>query len=392
MGTIRRSHRRHLVLDCLLVAAVVSLAVLWLTHQRGVAVRRASSTHPVATTGVAESPFDRDLRRSLSPMLTHVRQLPAVLKNLGNGTGKTSDSLAALTAQWVESRATARDLVGRLAPPAGRLGPEIKELDVTATMLQLEAARAASQATKDATAAAETARSGSRLLLLGDRTFDLARRLSLPGDGASKLVFPREAPDFAKEGLDPDHPAAAADGRSGFQSDGPTVPVKHWLGQHRDAVDEARRVMTATASAYGQDAIRPEPAVPAARRLEASAASLGDLLPAEGTAREGVTALRLGLLTTAESLRTLGGSGVDHLTSATRLRLIGERLWASGAKLLGHSGAAKTNQLRTASSGLDPELLLVGGVFGGHPPALQPDEDVGAGVPGGLPEINQRIS
>jgi hypothetical protein len=361
--------------------------MIWMTGPSGRAMAGSSVASPSTIEDARQ--FDRDVRRSLSPMLMHVRALPKALARLATTPGGAADQdLGAQASRWADDTATSRDLVGRLQPLDVPEGSEIQSLYVNGTMLYAEGARLAAQAATTPASRQGLARGGLRLLLLGDRAFDVGRRLLRRYDGVEPetLVFAAPVPDFAKEGLDPDHPGPAADGRSGLEpTTTPTVPDDRWLSRNGTVLGAARDALDNDRGLYRGQGDPSGAAVADARQLEAASAGLAQPIPTSKEAAEGVVALRLALLTTGQSLRGLHNADQGVL-SAARLRLIGERLWTAGTTLLARSGIGVRAFPHTNDAGIDPGLLLAGGRFNGHPPALRPGGDPGDGVPGGLPE------
>ena len=380
--------RREMALGGILMVVFALTLVVGLT-------KGASSTTGAGGGDVAR--FDTQVRRSLSPLLVHVRALPQALKSLAGSTaGGVNTALAGETARWVDDDATARDLVRRLHPPAVADGAVIQNLYVVGAMFYTEAARAAGQAASSPAARQEVARSGLRLLLLGDRTFDVGRRLLLPyevrGEG-EHWVFPLAVPDFAKEGLDPDHPGPPADGRSGFEPAGiPSVADSQWMKREGPEVETALRVLGQVRSLFytgPRDPATLDTADEGRHALVSASTSLAQPVPSSQAAAEGVVALRLAMLTEVEALDALHWVGADQQEPA-RLRLIGEQMWTLGTGLMQGAGMP-TDRIRSVTDPeADPGLLLAGGRFGGHPPALRPGQDVGAGIPSGLPNVNLR--
>lgn len=332
--------------------------------------------------------FYQAARTALSPLIVHAGELPAGLRAAIEDAPEPA--LAARAESWVEDLATARDLVSRLAPPAGPAGAHVKQSYETAAMLQAEAARALVMATRQEPGRQQSAaRTGYRLHLLGERLFDSAFRLLNDQQAlrAGQLVLPARIPDFTVNGSDPDRPAAAI-GAERVDS-GPQRLVADWFGEHEAELARAVGILRATSGEYGATA--PDQ-VERARALGAAARSVMRSLPHSTAGQEGGTALALAMLAAAESLRPLpGASSVAAAELALRLRLIAERLWDSGLTLLEQDptipgGVRGVLGLPTPAAAQD--LLWTGGVFDGNPPPLRPGEDPGAGVPGGLPALD----
>jgi hypothetical protein len=198
--------------------------------------------------------------------------------------------------------------------------------------------------------------------------------------------MPAEVPDFAKEGLDPDQPGPVTPGGSGFEAANvPVVPDSDWLTRNATKLVGARRVILEGHRLYEDGAPAAGTELADARGLEAESRTLAQPVPAGDNAAQGVVAFRLALLTEGESLRALTFGNGDALT-ASRLRMIGEEVWAAGAALLDRSDVGDVRARLAMNADLDPGLLLVGGRFNGHPPVLRPGEDPSTGVPGGLPD------
>jgi hypothetical protein len=395
---VRRRRRFRIVVDGLIIATLGGLAALGLASANGGGSGRlepAATTRSAAGADAVDREAGRlyyEVSRSLSPLLAHIRILPQLLDQLAQGPAQPSVDAEALTTRIAEDAATARDLVSRLQPLDRPEGPAILSLYESAAMLDTEAARAGTRAAGlHGAAAAEAARSARRLFLLGDRVFDSARRLHNLRDGLfrEELIFPLEVPEFTKEGLHPDVIAPPTEGRSGFaEPTRPALPDGEWLREAGDQLTAVRVILDGVGPSYG----RPpwgSSFVHSARRLEASALELGALRPADPLAQEGAVNLRLALLVQAESLRGLaGGEDQTRITQANRLRLLGERLWRTGAELLDSAGLPASERLSVRPAPLDAGLLRQGGVFGGRPPALRPGDDVDAGVPGGVPQVD----
>jgi hypothetical protein len=97
--------------------------------------------------------------------------------------------------------------------------------------------------------------------------------------------------------------------------------------------------------------------------------------------------LQLSMLVDAEVLRAPAVSEV-----ARRLHLIAGGLWSTGRELAGRGSGVAGAVPALPSSGLDPTLLDAGGLFNGHPPALEPGDPPDKDVVGGMPSLNGVLS
>jgi hypothetical protein len=318
----------------------------------------------------ATNAYYHSVRQSMAPLVQHVREFPASLRGLASSDATGSPPLAASIAAWEDDYATARDLVRRLTPPARITGAvEAALLYETGAMLYVEAARAASAAVSAPAPAPRQAIAvqGERLYRLGDRMFDSAFRLLNVGGALSpsEFRFPAAVPGDV-EGLPaPVGPAAAA---------GPVAAPAS-----PDAWGRAHSTDLARVAEMTRDASTPRAAFDGAQRRLADPVS-------DPVAQEAVTGLRLAVLVLGE--RAEGEAENQRVPEQSeRLTLIGTRLWNSALGLLGSaSGFAEASLTLPAAASED--LLLQGGAFDGHPPALNPGDPVDKGLPGGLPVLD----
>jgi hypothetical protein len=395
MGTKPRSsrppaRRRRLVgswsIAATVTAAAVAVTAVAMTVSHGNGHRQMVTSARTLTADEVRG-FYQNAKKSLSPLLIHVRQIPTTLAAVSHGDSRPGGGLTSLAASWADDCATARDLVSRLPAPEGPVGSTVKDLYETAAMLDGEAARILSETPdiEDPQLRRAASTAGSRLYLLGDRVFDIAERTLNQGGAVlqGELVYPAAVPDFKAEGLDPDQPGAPRPDRSGMLNNNPVTG--DWYSAVRKPVAEAERDLKATGRSYGAASAPNLKAV--SLDLDRLQAQMAAPVPAAENGREGVVAIRLAMVVVGESLRPQG-AGPVNAERAARLRLIGERLWASGATLLRTAAAVPSNALALSPAGLSQPLLWQGGVFNGHPPVLLPGQDPGTGVPGGLPALN----
>ena len=335
--------------------------------------------------------FYADVKTSLVPLLAHVGTLPATLHQAESQ--PVSPDLAAVAHSWAEDVATARDLVGRLIPPARPVGVHVRDLYEFGAMVYGESARSLARlpALADGAARTETARSGRRLYLVGDRLFDQAKRLlDLHGDlGVDPMVtLPAEVPDFDKEGLGPGGASARIPEGSGFTEANPaTIPATRWRDDHLGRLAGAARALSRTADPHRAIAVDRDQLRRWSGELQAASRDSAGPVPGARAARQGSFLLRLSLLVESESLAVLSTvTSPDDAAfeQAQRLRLIGDRLWGLGRDLFAADGVRLPASLDLAETGIDPGILRRGGMFNGHPPPLKPGEPADTGVPGGL--------
>lgn len=331
--------------------------------------------------------FFDDARQSLSHLLASAPQLTGLLAEVASG-AQPVPAVAGLSQKWADDFATARDLVGRLTPPAGLAwGTEARSLYEMGAALYAEVARTVPRiiATTESTERQEALKAARRLELLGERVFDAGHRL-LRAEGGDGIIvgriLPAEVPDFAQEGLEPSQGASAPPLPAAGGTESKPLGAREWIGRQKDVLAEGIGLIDASVPWLSSRPADPGPVRQAAAALEQVSRQLDGHRPAGLAAQEGAQDLRLALLVTAESLRTV------ELEQARRLRLIAEHLWGSATTMLVSGGAGSRSRYELARSGLDPALLRTGGLFNGHPPPLQPGEDPGKDVPGGLPPVD----
>lgn len=330
--------------------------------------------------------FYADVKISLSPLLGHVVALPAALEQAR--LQPVAPGVAGTAQAWADDAATARDLVGRLIPPASSLGLPIRTVYELGAAMFVESARALERLAGEPEEArrAQAAVSGLRVRLLSDRLFDGAKRLlDLPAASDGSAILPAEVPDFEKEGLAPGAPSAAAAGGTGPADPSPaTIPAARWKLDHRPAVAGTVRILEETVPFDALLQSRHQ--LPDwADQLRAISWQLGGPVPASRVAREASFLLRLSLLTQSEALAVASMTKAQHDTAfiqAERLRLIADQLWNVAGELFETDGVRLGHAL--PETGIDPTILRRGGLFDGRPPPLARGDRPDSGVPGGL--------
>src|SRR5581483_7457016 len=212
--------------------------------------------------------------------------------------------------------------------------------------------------------------------LLRDRVFDVGRRLLAARQTSTEDIrgLPDSVPNFRAEGLDPSQdndPEHVVPQPSPPVESGSDAVSSQWASQHRTGLARARATL--------ELALSGAPTPPSG--LDELVSQLGSTSPTRPEAAEGVTLLRLSLLTMAESLRHQGATTNDP--AVDRLRLVAQRQWGLAATLLQNARLIPLSDLRLSKSPTDG-ALWTGGRFGGHPPPLRPGEPADQGIPGGL--------
>jgi hypothetical protein len=312
------------------------------------------------------SAFYRDARLSLAHLLVHLGQQGQLFTELLAGS-PPGPAVADLARVWAGDYATSRDLVGRLLAPAALPARQAQSFYRLAAMLYVESAQGLVRAASaGGEAGIEIAKEARRVQLLGDAAFDVGHRLLLPhtadpGALTVERLGEPAVPDFAARGVasaTPSPPTGSED-------------VTGALGVIRRAVPWLKG-----APAAGWD-----PAGGAAR-LTAAAEGLrrpGKASDAQG--EEAAVVQRLALLVEADALR----AGTSDLEAGRRLHLIGAELWSAASAF--HRAAGGKPLPAFPTQGMDPAVLLAGGLFNGHPPPLRPGDPPDQDVPGGLPSL-----
>lgn len=375
MGTVRAPRSSWASARPSSKAAVVAAGVV-IALGAGTAVMtvrdRASATGTPRQADTMQ--FYADLKVSLAPLLAHTVALPAALEQAQRQ--PVSEEVAILAAGWADDAATARDLVGRLNPPASLVALPARRVCELGAALYAESARTLERLAGEGSAAArnEAAASGMRLRLLADRLFDATKRLLNPHWAAdTSVILPAEVPDFEQEepGL--------------LDHDPETIPTSRWALDHRSHLAVALDVMEQTApfSALHHAPDR----IPAwSEALRSVGRQLGGPVPATKIAREAGFLFRLAIHTHVEALTAAGtatAASDSTFAQAQRLRLIADELWKVSEELFEADGV-RLEQQALPVAGIDPSILRRGGLFDGRPPPLGPGDRPDAGVPGGL--------
>lgn len=344
-------------------AAALGCAVL-VSGATAAAVELSGDGAPAAPSTQAGAPtaevlkYWSDTKSALSPLLLYVRILPETIRSLEKTNGRTGAGPARQATDMAEAFATARDLVGRLPVPS-TVTADVGELLQIACQLYRQSALALTDLDGSAaTSGPAVLRRAASLHLIGDRLIDQARRV-LNIDGATPAQAPvelRYAPAVPSISEVTGSPAVA----------GPTAAD---LDRTLDAARHALAVRTTQPSRPGGSGV-------------ALSAVAGALEMSFGTRAEDVTGARLAILLAVIADQAEADGNAQ---SAGPLLLLSNDLWNTARTL--------TDQPHPALAELGAPILprarvWTGGVFNGKPPALKPGDDVGAGVPGGLPGID----
>lgn len=343
-------------LGCVAAISATGLGVVAASSDDG--GRAQAATVAMPSTEVLK--YWTDAKTALSPLLLHVRQLPLSIKSVQDAQGSASDAQLRQAGVMAESFATARDLVGRIAVPA--TAPSgVGELLQVACQLYRQSALALPEI-KSATAGPDRLAIAARaaaLQAIGDRVFDQARRVL-----AIDAVGPNQAP--VEYRYVPPVPAVA---------DLPGAPVAE-----NSAPADLDRDLRAAAAIIGE-AGAGTTATPVAhvRSLRTIARAL-ELGPAGRG--EDVTAARLAI---SVAIVAEAADAVGQTKSTAALFLVSNDVW-NLATTLNSKPHPAIEQLPAPK--LERSAVWSGGAFDGRPPALKPGEDVGSGLPGGLPAID----
>ena len=375
MGTVRTPRSSWASVRPSSKAAVIAASAVIALGAGGAVMTVRDSASANGTPREADTmPFYADLKISLAPLLAHTVALPAALEQAQRQ--PVSGEVAALAGGWADDAATARDLVGRLNPPASPVGLPARRVCELGAALYVESARTLERlAGEDRDEARiEAATSGLRLRLLADRLFDAAKRLLNPHWASdTSLILPAEIPDFEEEepGL--------------LDHDPDTVPTSRWALDHRSHLADALDVLEQTAQ-FSALADSPDRIPAWSETLRTVGRRLAGPVPATRTAREAGFLFRLALLTQVEALTAAGtatAASDSTFAHAQRLRLVGDELWTLSEDLFEADGV-RLEQQALPVAGIDRTILRRGGLFDGRPPPLAPGDRPDAGVPGGL--------
>jgi hypothetical protein len=301
-----------------------------------------------------------DSKNALSPLLLYVRQLPEQIKGIQHDNGKASDSALRQAANMAESFATARDLVGRIAVPADAPAG-VGELLQVACQMYRQSSLALTEL-KDVEGAparlAVTARAAS-LQAVGDRLFDQVRRvlaIDAVGEGQAPVDY-RYVPPVPSVADLTGRPAAAVT----------TSDLDKTLSSARELISNASTGKGDIAPAGTRD----ELSTIAAALENAAAGQTEDVIGAR-------LAISLALLATS-------ADAAGQSASVDSLLMLSNDVWNQSRTLVPRPHEAMTAlgaPKRTRAQ------VWKGGEFNGRPPALQPGQDVGSGLRGGLPKID----
>lgn len=324
----------------------------------------ASGAHPrpIRAVAAAQLPtaatlhYFADVKTALAPLLVHVRDLPATIDAVREK-GAVSNGQAIFAAKMAFDFATARDLVGRLPVPREAPAP-VGELMQLACQLYRTSALELQQGTSLRPGVVEGAlRNATALQQLGDRIIDQVRRLlAVDHAGAEQLAIEYRYPD----------PVPSVTTLVGFAA---TARVA--------SVDSLASVLQRSRRALALTGQLPRARAKAAAYDLAFLASRFETLNARSP--EYVVTARIALL-----LGVLADDTDFHgrADTANVLDMLSRHAWNQAAALPGNA------LVRLSPSRLTRTQVWTGGVFNGSPPMLVAGQDIGSGVPGGLPEVD----
>lgn len=315
----------------------------------------AASERPLPTDEVLK--YWSDSKAALSPLLLYVRLLPLAIKSAHDSGGQATDAQLRQAKVMAGSFATARDLVGRIAvPPTAPVG--VGELMQVACQLYRQSALTLHEI--EAVPAGEprviAASRAAALQAIGDRIFDQVRR-TLAIDAIGQDHSPTEFQYLPPVPAVADLPGGASE------------PAR--LGADdslREAGDLIGRASTGTPLSE-----------PETERLRSIASALESTTDEQG---EDVIGARLAI-----ALAVIASSAhADGMTkTADEILMISNDVWNQARTLEPHSRSAMQ---QLAAPKVSRDRVWSGGQFDGRPPALKPGQDVGSGLPGGLPTID----
>jgi hypothetical protein len=355
----RRAVRGLGALACI-VAISAATVVIVDTSARGNDRADTAGTNGKGLPPVEVVKYWSDSKTALSPLLLYVRQLPVAIKAVQDANGAASDSQLRQAKVMAESFATARDLVGRIAVPANA-PTGVGELLQVACQLYRQSALTLPELKTTTNAPARLAIAGraAALQTLGDRLFDQARRV-LDIDAVGRNQAPVEyqyAPPVPTVADLTGTPMSAPAGSSNLE----------------EILGSARLLIARVSTGM------PDTAATTLPRLRGMAAAMESDTTQQG---EDVIAARLSiaLALVAEQAKAAG-----QPKSAGPLLMLSNDVWNTSRTL-----SSRPNQALQIVGAPRPTRSEVwtGGQFHGRPPALKPGQDVGSGLPGGLPEID----
>jgi hypothetical protein len=346
----------------LMMRGAAALGVLLLVSGATAAAVELSRDEPVSSTAAAPQPsaevlkYWADARSALSPLLVYVRILPEAINALEGADGRAKKGQVSQAKDMAESFATARDLVGRLPAPPSVSG-NVSELLQVACQLYRQAALEVATLSGDQArpSAFATLRRATSLHLIADRLIDQSRRV-LNIDAATAAQAPIEL-RYA-----------------------PPVPSLAEITGVADPLDSASRsVADSLAAAREQLAMAAAVAPAHASELTAAAAALEQSDDVRG---EDVVGARLAILL---GLVADDARAAEQGEVAAALQLLSADVWNAARTLVARPHPAMTS---LGDLGGARSKVWTGGAFDGKPPALKPGEDIGSGLPGGLPNVD----
>jgi hypothetical protein len=354
----RRITRGLAVLGCVLAVSATTSVIVEATTNDSTSAALGASGKGLPSAEVMK--YWSDTGNALAPLLLYVRLLPTAIKGLQATTDETEDGQLRQYGVMAESFATARDLVGRIAVPAGAPAG-VSELLQVACQLYRQSALALTELKIAQTDPARPAvlRRAASLQAVGDRLFDQARRvldIDAVGEGQAPVEY-RYAPPVPAVADLTGQPASSRAAGQNLDQD---------LRSAALLISEASTGKSSAPAATFQ-ALRG-----IASGLEVNPAGQG----------EDVIGARLAI---ALALLAEGAKVDGQPKSADSLLMLSNDLW-NQARTLNPQPHPALQQLDAPK--LARAQVWTGGEFNGSPPALLPGQDVGSGVPGGLPKIN----
>lgn len=353
----RRITRGLAVLGCVLaVSATTSVIVEATTND-------STSGALVAGKGLPSAEVMKywsDTGNALAPLLLYVRQLPTAIKGLQVSTGEATEGQILQYGVMAENFANARDLVGRVSVPASAPAG-VGELLQVACQLYRQSALALTESTNARSQPSRLAvvQRAASLHVLGDRLFDQVRRV-LNIDAVGKDQAPIE-----------------------YQYAPPVPAVADLTGQAgpvRTGRDDLNQNLRSAALLISKSSTGTSEAPATTFQMLREIAGGLELNPADQG--EDVLGARLSI---ALALVAEGAKVAGQPQSADSLLMLSNDVW-NQARTLSPQPHPALQQLDAPK--LPRARVWTGGEFNGKAPALLPGQDVGSGLPGGLPKIN----